>query len=270
MTTLKAKITNALIGNEAEREAGATIDAVHAAEKSCTDLDARVTMLASKRLNSEERLENAALHAEETGDHKEYVRLTAELAKVTEELERVRVAQKAAGKRRDEAKLSLHKIGVAGQVKTQKRLTGLVIDNQEEMDQHLEGIARTFKRRFELAERIRLSLPVPVQGGMMLTAQEYMSALGLELWRILPTHPLMKNDTPPLPGAKVPIVRGDPSKVQPLIDAVKEAMTFIVHRVEAGPIKSTEALDPRPAPVATDPTLSADQIMAVMPRVRMG
>ena len=91
----------------------------------------------------------------------------------------------------------------------------------------------------QLANKIKLSLPIEYQGsgGMMLKQEEFVNALTLELWRLVPVHPLGERvNHPPLPGSRFPILgTADPAKLPTLPEQVAEAMANINRKVEGGP-----------------------------------
>lgn len=245
---LKDTITRAINGDADADNTDAALDAVRAAQKSCEDCDARSVKLLQQIAAAE------AVMGREANDEK--ARALADKIDALQKDRKVNDARrKAAVEQLQAAKIELHKLGNAKHIKVHRRNTAAMVKNVEDMNGHLDGYARCFVKHFELATKIRLSLPQEYQGsgGMMLSHNEFLQALALELWRIVPVHPIGPvSSYPTLPGSRFPLLGGaEPDKMQTLLDAVKEAVAYIMRRVEEGPLGEPETVAAKPvAPVA--------------------
>ena len=194
ITQTLARVINA---DGADQDADAALDAVRTAQKRVDDIAARRTSLLHELADTETELGRAQ-------DDGQVKKLVSRIREIEDERLINAAKAKAVDVELEKAKADLHRIGVAGHLKTAKRNTKALVKNAEEMIGYVEGFARTFKKHFELAEKITLSLPVKVSGGMMLRPQEFLEALRVELWRIAPVHELVNSHHPALAGSFTP------------------------------------------------------------------
>lgn len=234
-----------------DTESDTALEALHRAEKVMKDCDAKATRL----LQDIAALEVLIGRATDDNRARE---LATKLRSLEDERTINAARRKVAAEDLERARVEQRKAGNAVTAKSARRNTKALVDNTEEMVRHLEAATRCFVRHYELGQKIKLSIPIESNDAMLLEGSQFIKRLMIELWRMVPVHPVgVRTAHPPFPGSMFPQGDADPATMETLVDAVKEAAAYIVRCVEEGGQKYTSVPLPT-APIEQQPISAAE------------
>jgi hypothetical protein len=211
-----------------------SIAEVKAAQTWTGTVQQRIEKQSSQIRAKETALVEVANTAEVTGDAAPYEKAVAAIAKDKAELARTKLALISAQQRELTAQKTLHAAGLAGHLKTARRITTARLKHANEIAEHVAGLAAAFKSLLTANDRFCASYPFGVApSGVGLYSPELVTLLELEFLRAHPVDSLSQNRTPLLPGA-MKSSHINALTVKSLVDEITASNEFLLQKVAAG------------------------------------
>lgn len=222
-------------------DAASVLQRIRAHEARASELDTKLTSLAGDVHAAQQARDQAAYEVEVNGlAESEFTRIAARVDKIKSELRRTRLAQKANSAALSQATDELDRLGRADLVRQVRRLATARQKAADSVAEALAAYGKAFDALSRNNEKIISLLGRKHElGGLLVKRGDTTFAVEREIARVSGWEPLAKGGAL-LPGQRTALF-GNPAKFTALADAIKDANSVLIERVENGPAKQSSA-----------------------------